>query len=163
MPAGRRGFTLVELIVATAIFSVVITMVIGAFSMAIKAQKKVIALQNIQENAKFILEFLAKEVRMGTISTANGIRTNLVFIRSDETSITYVFTDGKITRNGVAMNADEVEIIGRFYINGVGPDNLQPKLTVVMQLKALGSEFEEETIINVESTLSQRVIDESDL
>jgi len=78
IPIGRQAFTLIELLVAMAIFTVVITVVFGLFSTALKGQRRVIALQNIQENGRFLLEFIAKELRMSKINTANGTSTTLI-------------------------------------------------------------------------------------
>ena len=145
-----------ELIIAVAIFSVVITITIGCFSMAIRAQKRVILLQNVQENAQFILEFIAKEIRMSVINTTNGLSNSLNITRSsDNNSVIYSFDSGKLTRNGVSMNSEDVDIAGSFYISGVGADNLQPKLTILMKLN---NQTEEEIVVNTQATLSQRLL-----
>jgi len=159
----RKGLTLIELLVAVAIFSVVIIITMSSFSMAIRAQKKVISLQSIQENAKFILEFIAKEIRMSVIDrdSPNGLSNNLSVTRSsNDEVVSYSFANGNLTRNGVLMNSESINITGSFYIGGVGDtDNLQPKLTITMKLKGLGDSIEEEVTINTQATLSQRLLD----
>lgn len=162
LPRQRRGFTLIELVVAVAIFSVVIIIVMSCFSMAIKAQKRVISIQSIQENAKFILDFMAKETRMSIINnTADGISSILNMTRSsDGSSVVYSFIDGNLTRNGKSMNPDDISITGNFYISGVVEDDgLQPKVTISMKLKGLGGQTEEEIEISTQATLCQRLLD----
>ena len=160
MPAGRQGFTLVELIVAVAIFSVVVTIIIGAFSMAIKAQKRVILLQDIQENAKSILEFMAKELRMSVISNTNdGLSTELDFTRntSDGASVVYLFQNGQLLRNGKAMNSPNVNMTGSFYIQGVeSGDKIQPRMTILLKLNDV---TDSGIVIETQSTLCQRLLD----
>jgi len=61
------------------------------------------------------------------------------------------------------VNSDEVNINGSFYINGVGADGVQPKVTVSLTLQGVGNRAEEQAIINIQTTLSQRFLDGSDL
>jgi len=163
MPVGRQAFTLIELLVAMAVFTVVITVVFGLFSTALKGQRRVIALQNIQENGRFLLEFMAKELRMSKINTANGISATLNITRSDDNTVIYTLSNGKIYRNSIQVNSDEVNINGSFYINGVGADGIQPKVTISLTLQGVGNRAEEQAIINIQTTLSQRFLDGSDL
>jgi prepilin-type N-terminal cleavage/methylation domain-containing protein len=158
----KKGVTLIEFIVAMAIFSIVIVIVMGSFSMAIKAQKRVISIQNIQENAKFIVDFIAKETRMSIINnTTDGISSSLNMTRSsDESSVIYAFEGGNFTRNGIAMNSDDISITGSFYILGVvEDDDTQPRVTITMKLKGLGEQTEEAIEINTQVTLCQRLLD----
>ena len=46
----NKGFTLIELLVSVAIFMVVITVVLSLFTTGLIGQRKVIALQDIQES-----------------------------------------------------------------------------------------------------------------
>ena len=167
MPAGRRGFILIELLVAMAIFVVVITIVFDLFSSAIRGQRRVIAMQNTQENARFMLEFMAKEIRMSVVSGSNGISGNLSITRSDGDIVTYSIANGKIIRNSPSSNdaisADEVYVTGNFYLEGMGADNAQPKVTIALKVQGVGSRPEEQAFMNVQTTLSQRVLDSSGL
>jgi len=159
-----QGLTLIELLVAMAIFIVVITVVFGLFSSAIKGQRRVIAMQNIQENARFILEFMAKEIRMSKINSSSGTSNSLNITRSDGVDVVYTISDGKIIRDdlnsrGIAISAEEVVVTGNFYIEGVGGDNLQPKVTIAIKVQGVGARPEEQAFINVQTTLSQRILD----
>lgn len=170
LSAGRQGFTLIELMVAMAIFAVVITVVLGVFSMAIRAQKRVITLQNIQESAKFIIEFMAKEIRMSTIkidSTSSVLSiTRFEGGESDsQYNVTYTFNNSAGTLNRQSpqsnnqLNPAEVKITGSFDVVGVGADNFQPKVTILMKLEGVGYFSEEKAVVNIQTTLSQRILD----
>lgn len=153
-----KGLTLIELLVAMAIFVVVLTVVFGLFSSAIKGQRRVIAMQNIQENARFMLEFMAKEIRMSKINSSTS--TSLNITRSDGTTVVnYSLNNGKLYQDGVQVNSDEVSVTGGFYVEGIGADNLQPKVTIAFKVQGTGSRPEEQAFINVQTTLSQRVLD----
>lgn len=161
LPTGRQGFILIELLVAMAIFVVVITVVFDLFSSAIRGQRRVIAMQNTQENARFMLEFMAKEIRMSEI---NGGDTNSLDItRSNGDAVHYLLSNGKLYQNDIQVNSDEISVDGGFYIVGIGEDGLQPRVTIVFKVQGVGSRPEEQAFMNVQTTLSQRVLDSSDL
>ncbi|OHA02448.1 MAG: hypothetical protein A3I44_04990 [Candidatus Sungbacteria bacterium RIFCSPLOWO2_02_FULL_51_17] len=65
-PIGATGFTIMEMIIAMGIFSVVMMTSVSIIVMAQNAQIKVRNLQNVQDNIRFILEFMNKELRTGT-------------------------------------------------------------------------------------------------
>lgn len=60
----QPGFTLMEVLVSVALFSVIILSVTSIFKMAIDGQRNAIATQNVQESLKYFLEVTAKEIRM---------------------------------------------------------------------------------------------------
>lgn len=158
----NKGYTMIELLVALSIFVIVVVVVLGLFSTAIKGQRKVISQQNVQENARFLLEFMAKEIRMSTITSGNGTSGSLTLIRSDGDSVTYSVVSGKIYRNSGQVSSDEVMVIGNFYVEGVGAgisDNQQPKVVIALEVQGVGTKAEEQSKINIQTTLSQRNLD----
>ena len=156
----NRGYTLIELLVALSIFVIVVIVVLGLFSMAIKGQRKIIAQQNVQENARFLLEFMAKEIRMSTINSSNGVLGSLAITRSDGDPVDYTITSGKLFRNDKQVNSDEVTITGFFSIEGYGEsDGFQPKVTISIGVNDTSGKVEGRAKINIQTTLSQRNID----
>ncbi len=64
----QRGFTLIEAIVATFIFAIVVTSVIGVYVETLKANRRTDAIRSATETVRYISEFLSKEIRNGTIA-----------------------------------------------------------------------------------------------
>jgi len=64
---GQKGFTLVEAVVATALFAVVTSSIMGVYLYTIKINRRTDAIRAATENARFISEFLSKEIRNGQI------------------------------------------------------------------------------------------------
>lgn len=58
------GFTLVEVLVSTALFAVIVVSVTSLFKLSIDAQREAMSVQNTQESLKYFLEMTAKEIRM---------------------------------------------------------------------------------------------------
>ncbi|MFA5131429.1 MAG: prepilin-type N-terminal cleavage/methylation domain-containing protein [Patescibacteria group bacterium] len=58
------AFTLMEVMVSVALFSVIMLSITTIFKLAIDGQRSAIATQNVQESLKYFLEVTAKEMRM---------------------------------------------------------------------------------------------------
>lgn len=64
----QRGFTLIEALVATALFAVVISAMTGAFFYTTQLSRRTNATRVANDNTRYITEFLAKEIRNGSIN-----------------------------------------------------------------------------------------------
>lgn len=157
----KKGFTLIELMVGMTIFVIVISVVLSLFMSALTGQRKVLAQQNLQDNARYLLGFIAKELRMSKIKSV-GVNT-LIIERHDGTEVTYTFdiSEKQIERNDGStsgpINSDQVLVTGNFYGSGVvSGDDIQPRVTIVLKLETIGDKPEERTELNIQTTLSQR-------
>lgn len=65
---SQFGFTLMEIIVATAIFAVVISAVLGLFNYVLRINAKVQATRQLSQGVRVFTEILAREIRNGRIS-----------------------------------------------------------------------------------------------
>jgi prepilin-type N-terminal cleavage/methylation domain-containing protein len=63
----ESGFTLIEVISAAFIFAIVMILVGGMFVYFLNAQRRAINTQHVIENTNYIMESLAKEIRMATL------------------------------------------------------------------------------------------------
>src|SRR6266481_7190276 len=63
----QKGFTLIELVVATALFSVVISAILGIYFFTLKINRRTDATRTAAENARFFSEFVTKEIRNGQL------------------------------------------------------------------------------------------------
>jgi len=68
MRTKKPAFTLIELLVTTTLFTVVVTMASAAFSHFFKSVSKTTLNSNLYEEARFIMERIAKESRENTIN-----------------------------------------------------------------------------------------------
>lgn len=61
---AKKGFTLAEILVSVALFSVIILSSTQIFKLVIDGQRSALASQNVQESLKYFLEVIDKEIRM---------------------------------------------------------------------------------------------------
>lgn len=60
----EKGFSLIELIVATAIFASVIAAAVGIFVSALKAQDRTLAYQQLLDSTSYTAEYMSRALRM---------------------------------------------------------------------------------------------------
>jgi len=65
MKNNTRGFTLIELIVAIGLFSILVAIAAGGFTNALRTQREVAGLIAAQSNAGLAIEQMAREARTG--------------------------------------------------------------------------------------------------
>lgn len=168
----EKGFTLIEAIVATAVFAFVIVSVMGVFIATISLDAKTRAQRAVTQNARFIMEYLAKEVRNGTIyysgypgGTADS--TLYVINQSDEIEHFYLSgTDLKLDKgSSTNLNTATVRVTKLSFLV-YPPENpltsaktydVQPSVTVILELSSnYGNKAGETSIINLQSTFTSR-------
>jgi prepilin-type N-terminal cleavage/methylation domain-containing protein len=66
----QQGFTLTEVVVATAIFATVLTIMLTLFNYTLKINRRTEALRQASQSMRNFVEFLVREVRNGTIDYA---------------------------------------------------------------------------------------------
>jgi len=171
-----NGFTLIEAVVATAVFAFVVSSIIGVYLSVLQLDRKTRAQVAVSQNARFIMEFLAKEVRNGNIdysganSCVNGINKlclinqageaeyieylspNLVFKKASSTTTNLNSAAVKITNMGLYVQPthDPFTPAKNF--------NEQPRVTVVLELTSnYGSNTIDVVKTNLQTTFAVRV------
>lgn len=164
----QSGFTLVEVVVAVFVFLTAIIIASGTFVSAISLQRRALNMKKVEENGRFILEMMAREIRF-----ANPIYAPDRFFSSEDFNfehpvngqVEYSLRDKKARRYAVTQGADtfisspDVEVTRMlFYISGnTANDDKQPRVTIILSLRAGGSSREAATI-DLQTTVTQRVL-----
>ena len=158
----ESGLTLIELLVAIGIFGMVVTMAVGIFVIAITSQRRVIALRNVEDNVRFALELMAREMRTGVNFSGGG--NGVSFTNANMQSVVYRLSGGVIEKsiNGglsfFVVTGSEVTInYLNFYLSGQTPgDGLQPRVTVTM---SASSQVGNQTInLKIQTMVSSRFL-----
>lgn len=84
------GFTLVEIMVAMSIFLLVMLATIDTMLIVIRTQETITRIQAIQDNARFSLELITKEMRTGI-----GYRTSAPVCATSGSEIHFMSTSGR--------------------------------------------------------------------
>lgn len=163
------GFTLVETLTTVTIFSLVVVIFGAVFAQAINIQRRAFNMQQVSENAQFVLESMAKEIRYSQIAGASnncpsGSTTSLSIIHPVNGAVTYALSGTAIQRtvggNQTLVSSNTVEFVSlRFCLQGIeGGDQRQPRVTILAKARSRNA-LQQETI-DLQTTVSQRLLND---
>lgn len=166
---AQRGFTLIELLVAATIFTFVVTGVTGLFLQALDLQRRATGVQKIQENALYVLESIAREVRVSLITSGDTNCTppdpvttrTLTLEHPVNGTVTYSYDRtsgvGIISRNGQPITSSDVDITTfAFCVSGSGTDGQQSRVTIPMTLQVVAGRTSDRVPISLQTTIVSR-------
>jgi len=162
---NKRGFTMVELLVAMTLFIIFIMIASGSFIRALRTQRAIVALIAANDNASLSIEQMAREVRTGaSFSSTNG--NDLDFINAYNIEVTYRLNNNTIERgeggaNFKPITAANVKINSlSFYLRGnLAGDNYPPRITISLNVSPSNILNIQNISTNFETTVSARLLD----
>lgn len=160
-----RGFTLIEMLVAVFMFSVVMAVASGFFAKTMVLQRRLFLMQQVQENVNFVLESMAREIRVGHICELQTLCQSGTVLNLEHPvngSIQYSLLGDQVQRieDGTAtiISSSAVKFTRlNFLISGIENfDGKQPRVTIILRARATsGDQFSE---INAQTTVSPRFL-----
>ena len=173
----RKGFTLIELMVAMSIFIVVMTISMGSILGVFDANRKSRSLKIVLNNLNLAVESMSKEMRFGknyhcgsgTVTVPQncpGGDTLMSFLSSDNLQIVYKLNGTTIEKsiNGgstyIAVTAPEITIddLTFYTLGALTSDTLQPKVIIKIKSHA-GTTDIGRSDFTLQTLVSQRVLD----
>lgn len=159
----NMGFTLVELMISSSVFVILIAVVSGTFINALRTQRIITNLSESMNNASFAIEEMSREIRVGfgfgvvgdSLSYLNSFGDEIVY-RRDEHDDTGVYGIERCENSSCEfvtspdVNIENLEFILQGTEEG---DGLPPRVTILMTV--LG---EREIRVNLQTTISSRVL-----
>lgn len=173
----NKGLTLVEIMVASSMFIVVMLIISGSIVSVFSSNQKSNNLRSVMDNLNLTLESMTRTIRFSknyncgsyspltTPQNCPAGSSNFT-ITFGSTPISYSLSGGRIKRitNGVDTNtyitSPDVAISSlKFVVEGSDPtDNLQPRVTIMVKGTAGGTGSRGSTF-SLETTISQRQFD----
>lgn len=154
------GFGLVEVIVATFVFSIISVIVVTNFVDVLDLQRRGFAAQVIQEEALFAVEMMAKEIRVSQIQSPDDLNCNLTSLTIDHPingTTTYSVSGGIISKavggNIFPITSSKINFSRlNFCVRGSGIDDEQPRITIVASIQTAsgqgGLKFDMQTTVS---------------
>jgi len=167
--SSQTGFTVVELLVASAIFAIFLTIAVGSFTRVIQVQRVLSRRMALVSSLGSVVESMAREIRVGyKFEYPNGMDVD----NEQLSTITFESFAGHVTdisspttfsiSNGVIMKgtnqltpSDIVIKKGNFYLN---ESNCGPwRVTIALTAHPKGIDKKEDTV-SVQTTVASRVL-----
>lgn len=183
-PQQSKGFTLVEIIVAVALFAIVMVVSTGAIFTIVNANRSAQALNSVITNLNFAVESMLRDIRTGTNYDCDGTTLDpqpsdctsdgsdtMSFITSAGDNVQYTLVAGAIQKNiegqldnSGEITAPEVHIESlKFYVAGtslvspgagINPYNQQQHILV--RIKGYAGVNNRKSNFDIQTYVSQR-------
>lgn len=158
----QSGLTMIELIVAIGIFGLVIGMAVGIFVLALISQRRIIALRNAGDNARFTIEAMAREIKTGKNFSGGGNSISFTNAKGGATiyrlnnNIIEKSSDGGTSYSAVTGAEAMINYLN-FYLMGQAPgDGLEPRITIAI---GITSDIGNQTAnLKFQTTISERIL-----
>lgn len=183
---ARRGFTIVEMLVAAFIFSIIMVGAVGSTLSIVKANQQAEAVKSVVSNFSFALESMVRNIRIGSNYDCGAVGAPLNCTvwtggaPAGSTSMT--FTDHNGILSGYRLNGTVIQkmvdptatppayiditsadaVVDRltFYVDGRGLDDKQPTVVIVVTGHVdFGSN---KTSFAIETMATQRKVDSAE-
>ena len=182
----KRGFTLIEMLVSVAIFSVVMVIALGSLLAMSESDRKAQTLKSVINNLNFSLDAMSRSMRTGinydcgasggTTATphdcASTPATSIGFLSADNQTVRYCRGNGSacnpagtailVSKGSAAfspLTASEVVITNlQFYVTGAQAASLQPHIVILLSGNVPVSSGQSSTF-DLQTSVTQRLYD----
>ena len=173
----KRGFTLIELMVAVTFFALVIGSATGLFISAVRSQAKALAVQKLLDESSYVIEYMGRALRMAQKDTdgmtcltavgsgynyeVNATGDSIKFINYQDICQKFYLDNYQLKENKggiLELTSNKLKISSlQFHLSGAAQtDSLQPRATISMTIRKAGVTGPG---IKIQTTISQRNLD----
>lgn len=160
----QLGFTIVEVLVSSVIFSIIAMAVSSVFVEALNLQRRGAAAQKIQDNALFVLETMSRDIRVSVITNQESLNctaTSLSITHPTKGAVIYRLNGDVVEKSEsgssyVAISGSDVSFTRfNFCITGsLQNDNKTPRVAILSTVQ--NKSGREILKVNLQTTVSSR-------
>ncbi len=162
---SEKGFTVVEVLVTSLIFSIIAITVSAIFVQIISLERRALAVQKIQDNALLVLEEMSRDIRVSRIfanqESTDCTATSISMIHPLKGIVAYQVSTGVIQRSAggggyVDVSSSNVDFSRMNFciVGSTVNDNQSPQITIITTIKnRTGKEIMQ---INLQTTVTSR-------
>jgi prepilin-type N-terminal cleavage/methylation domain-containing protein len=163
----NKGFTLVEIVTSAAIFSLIVVVFSSTFISSSRLQKRAFNIQQVGENVSYVLESMAKEIRVSRVPPSDTNcpafpAASLSIVNQYGQNVVYSLSDGAIRRNvsgtDSIISSNTVEFTRlQFCILGTAiRDGKQPRVVILTSVRSKNTL--QRASMDIQTAVSQRFL-----
>ena len=176
-----RGYTLLELIVSVALFTIVVTIAISTYLQMISLNRKARATNDLVSNLSYTLESIGRTIRTGkeydcgggggSLNCWPGGSSQFSFTDENGRDVTYILKSGGVvgmcidsacTDSSASPLTDSrisIESL-QFFVQGVGTgDSTQPRVIIAVAGEIVPDPDEAPVSFSIQTSATQRLIE----
>ena len=162
---NQAGFTLVEMLVSTLIFSIIVIAITAIFVQILDNEQRAFAAEKVQENGLYIMELMSREIRVSQIQNQDAADCSITALTVDHPvngTITYSLSSGNLERTvgGVTtiLNSSDVTFSRlNFCVTGSAPtDKQQVRVAILASIESNSTIAKQQQVFNLETTVTSR-------
>lgn len=167
---NEKGFTIVEVLIASFVFSIIAIGISSIFIGILTNERRAFAAQKIEENEMFVLEMMARDIRVSKIDGPDDLNCGLTTLRinhPDKGFIDYTINTGtgivtkteEATGTTVDISSADVNFTRmNFCVRGSGTtDQKQTVVTIISSVQ--NRTGKEKLTFNVQTAVSSRSVE----
>lgn len=174
----EQGFTLIEILVSMMIFSVILIAVSSTFARQLVLQRHGFAAQKVQENSLYVMEQMARDIRVSTITgsdqpginaSCNGfgvIAHSVTMVHPVHGTITYSLYNPDANTFLVNRNVNGIDTyissrdvqftLFQFCIFGAGKDGEQARVAIIATVQNTSTVPSNVVSVHFQTTIATR-------
>lgn len=168
--AGERGFSLIEVMTTIMLFSIIMMSVGSIFVQVMKSQRRGFTGQLVQENVTFVLESMAREIRVSSIQGNPVADCSATFVNTLTIShpvngtVVYSISNNRVMRNqggtdSFLSSADVAFTRLNFCVLGGGTnDDKQARVAILAKAESVPILAANKFSVDVQTTVTSRDI-----
>ncbi len=178
---NNKGFTLIEILITVAIFSLAIGAMSGIFASVLRNQRQGLSTQQLIDSTSYNLEYISRALRMARKQTKdlpsclsqNGLNYELNVVKDRITFLNYqgdcyqIYLQGnriyqkRNQENPLPITPANLSVSSlQFNLSGESDaDNLQPRVTLAFVIENINPKIQEKIKLRVQTAISQRELD----
>ncbi len=184
----NKGFTLVEMLVVIAVFSILLIAITGVFVSGIRVHRNSLAIEQLADQTNYAMEYMGRGLRMAkraensaapcsiqnrTYLVVGSDKKDISFLRPKDNDTECVKFSLKTTADNrgvimenvndgsdVALTSDDIDVKNiQFVVTGDDYGVSQPKVTILIKAESVAGNPKHE--ITLQTTISQRDLNKS--
>ena len=160
---------MIEMITAVFVFSIIMVTTGTIFVHALGLQRRGFGAQKIQENGLFVLETMAREIRVSTIQSIDNdcntgsLTSTLSITHPVNGAIQYTLNGGVVIRTvsglPTKISTDDVQFVKLYFcIQGSGIDDQQTRVAILATVENISTTPQDKVSMTIQTMVSSREV-----